>query len=290
MPAHFSVFLCTPHSAEEGSSPVLCSSAGHLQVCWVLPGVTITNLFFHCSVLALSSPSDPFAAAAVAVAQLTPRSLSGAPRAPGPPPAPGAVAHPPVSPGPPSRPRSRREGRLCHAEVETPLPFARWDRTGARGRAGTETHPCPQHGHGPRDAARGRGHNRSYPAAPISASLTRGSSASPQTRRETGDPPALRRPPRGDGAGTPRRCGHLEDAESLPAAALPAGGTALPHGCVSHPVPKVHSPAFIPKNSSRALALPREAHRNPTPVRVNEDLSGALLPEELLGSHGICFV
>lgn len=102
------------------------------------------------------------------------------PAPPGPPPAPGAVAHPPVSPGPPSRLRSWREG-LCHAEVETVLvPVEGLGRKPTR----------PQHGHGPRDGARGRGPNRCYPAAPISASLTRGSSASPRTRRETGDPPA----------------------------------------------------------------------------------------------------
>lgn len=51
---------------------VLCSFAGHLQVCFKLSCLTVTNLFFHCSVRALLSESDLFTSEAIAFLQLSP--------------------------------------------------------------------------------------------------------------------------------------------------------------------------------------------------------------------------
>lgn len=84
--------------------------------------------------------------------------------------------------------------------------------------------------------------------------------------------------------------GHLEDAESLLAPVLQAEGRALLHGCISHPIYKIHSCTFILKNSFYELVLLRDIYTNSIHVRVKEDLSKELLPEEVLGSHIICVV
>lgn len=161
--------------------PVLCSFAGHLQVCFKLSCVTVTNLFFHCSVRALLSESDLFTSEAITFLQLSPHyanreqaawqspwssevrstlpfrtwtSLGGCWLLSG---------RQPRETELPASPAWRKMARLP-SESPPPLCSARSQLCQRKGC--DRKPPCPQNSQGSRNAARGRRSNRFYyPAA-----------------------------------------------------------------------------------------------------------------------------
>lgn len=67
-------------------------------------------------------------------------------------------------------------------------------------------------------------------------------------------------------------------------------GRALLQGCTSHPIYKIHSCTVSLKHSFYELVVLKDIYTNSMHVRVKEDLSKEILPEEVLGSHIICFI
>lgn len=64
----------------------------------------------------------------------------------------------------------------------------------------------------------------------------------------------------------------------------------LKAGLTSHPIYKIHSCTVSLKRSSYELVLLKDIYTNSMHVRFREDLSKEILPEEVLGSHIICFI
>lgn len=74
-----------------------------------------------------------------------------------------------------------------------------------------------------------------------------------------------------------------------PALAVPEG-RALLWGCTSQPVYKIHSCTVSLEHPHYELVLLKGTYTDSMHVRVKEDLSKEILPEEVLGSHIICFI